>query len=510
MKGSTFKRCTCPEGRKCPRLRGRRHGTWGFDRRVLTSTGVRTLRRSGYETQTTAEAVLERAADLIRLAGGDKRTEARIGDMIFAQSRRGGELPAVEDVRRRLGLRRDLAVSETTAEWLETWYAGKRAKRDSVKRSYRMHLDTWLIPQLGEVPLDRLNSEHIAAMLDQIEVFNAEIRGAAAQGRAPVLDGDVRSRPRITGPETQRRIVATLRNALNEAVRQRRITWNPCSGIELPETAERDTVVWSPAQVGAFLEYADENGHRLALLYRLILLCGLRRGEAIGARWDNLDAGHLTITQTVLQLGGRVVYGKPKTKAGKRKISIPPGIDAMLAKHRDAQRLERWALGEAYEDNGLIFCRKEGSVLHPEAVSRQFKALAVAVGLPPIKLHEGRHTAASLALEASLDVKVVSAALGHSGRRSPGTSTSMCGSRLPTKPPRPWSRWSPGAARAHRRLGRDRPRPFCVHTGPHPALCVHPGERHSDVLPGQRRAWDSNPRARSPLLAVFKTAAIGH
>jgi len=415
MKGSTFKRCTCPEGRKCPRLKERRHGIWGYDRRVLTSTGTRTLRRNGFDTQKAAEAALERVNDLIKLAGGDKRLEARIGDMVFAQSRRGGELPAVEDVRRRLGLRRDLAASETTAEWLETWYAGKRAKRDSVKRSYRMHLDTWLIPQLGEIPLDRLNTEHIAAMLDQIEAFNAEIRSAAAEDRAPVLPGDVRSRPRVTGPETQRRIVATLRNALNEAVRQRRITWNPCSGIELPEAAERDTLVWSPSQVGAFLEYADTTGHRLALLYRLILLCGLRRGEAIGARWDDLDGGHLTIVQTVLQLGGRVAYGKPKTKAGRRMISLPPGIVALLARHREAQQRERWALGEAYEDNGLIFCHEDGSVLHPESVSRSFKALATAAGLPPIKLHEGRHTAASLALEAGLDVKVVSAALGHSG-----------------------------------------------------------------------------------------------
>lgn len=355
--------------------------------------------------------------DLIRLAASDDALERKIGDLIWARTKRGGQLPAVDDVRRRLGLRRDLAASETTGEWLETWLAGKRAKRDSVKRSYRMHLDNWLIPHLGDVPLDRLSTEHIAAMLDQIEIYNAEISAAGAEDRAPVLEGDVRSRPRITGPTTQRRIMATLRGALNEAIRQRRITWNPCAGIELPEQADRETVVWSPHQVGVFLEHAEAAGHRLALLYRMILLCGLRRGEAIGARWADadLEAGRLAVVQTVLQFGGQVVIGKPKTRSGRRLISLPPGIVALLKEHRDSQHRERWEWGEAYQDNGLIFCAEDGSVLSPDAVSRAFRALATAAGLPPIKLHEGRHTAASLALEAGLDIKVVSAALGHSG-----------------------------------------------------------------------------------------------
>jgi len=215
MKGSTFRRCTCPEGRHCPRLKERRHGTWGYDIRVKT-TGAdgRTLRRGGFATQTAAGAALQQVNDLTRLAGGDDTLERKIGDLIFERSKRGGQLPAVEDVKRRLGLRRDLAAGETTGEWLEMWFAGKRAKRESVKRSYRQHMDNWLIPHLGEVPLDRLTSEHIAAMLDQIEVWNAEITAASAEGRAPALDGDVRARPRVTGPTTQRRIMATLRAAL--------------------------------------------------------------------------------------------------------------------------------------------------------------------------------------------------------------------------------------------------------------------------------------------------------
>ena len=155
-------------------------------------------------------------------------------------------------------------------------------------------------------------------MLDQIEVYNAEITAASTEGRAPVLDGDMRTRLRVTGPTTQRRIMATLRAALNEAIRQRRITWNPCAGIELPEQAERETVVWSPEQVGTFLDHADAAGHRLALLYRLILLCGLRRGEAIGARWSDadLDAGRWRSSRLSSSSAARPSSASPRPRAG--------------------------------------------------------------------------------------------------------------------------------------------------------------------------------------------------
>jgi integrase len=185
--------------------------------------------------------------------------------------------------------------------------------------------------------------------------------------------------------------------------------------VELGRLGERGRAVQHLAeQVAIFLDSAAEN--RLGLLFRLVLLRGLRRGEAVGLTWSgvDLDGGHLRVTASILQLGGKVVPGRPKTRAGERFVSLDKETVALLRRHRIAQKRERFAWGAAYEDNDLVFCREDGSPLPPDYVSRRFRELAEAVGLPRLKLHEGRHTAASLALEAGLDVKVVSDQLGHS------------------------------------------------------------------------------------------------
>jgi hypothetical protein len=115
-------------------------------------------------------------------------------------------------------------------------------------------------------------------MFERIGGWNAEIARARDEDRAPVLAGDVRSRPVVTGTATQHRIYATLRNALAAAVRQRRIPWNPCAGVELAAETREPARVYAPEQVAAFLRHAERQGDRLALLYCLVLLRGLRRG----------------------------------------------------------------------------------------------------------------------------------------------------------------------------------------------------------------------------------------
>src|SRR5207244_6820391 len=138
----------------------------------------------------------------------------RVGEML-CKVKRGAPLPAVEDVRRRLGLNGELDRSQLTADWLRTWYAGKRKLRESTARGYGQHLDNWLIPHLGQFPLDRLSPEHISDMFDLIEEYNAEIAAAREAGRRPVLEGDVRKRSNVVGVGTQRRLHATLRKAHN-------------------------------------------------------------------------------------------------------------------------------------------------------------------------------------------------------------------------------------------------------------------------------------------------------
>jgi integrase len=420
------KRCGCrdPEtgrqlGNACPKLRQRHHGFYEAAPRVDTSQGRRKLHRSGFATAAERDDFIGRVRELVRLAEGDRGTRNRIGDLLFEVTRYGGQLPSAEDVRLRLALGRDLGAAMTTGEWLETWHGGKRKLRESTARVYRGHLDNFLIPQLGHIQLDRLTAAHISAMFERIAVWNGEIAAARAEGREPALGGDVRARPVVTGTATQHRIYATLRNALAAAVRQRRIPWNPCAGVELAAETREPARVWSPEQVAAFLRHAERTGDRLTLLYRLVLLRGLRRGEACGLRWADLDLSHgeMRISRTVLQFGGKVTGGQPKTRAGERTVSLDAATIAMLKAHRRRQTAERLAAFGAYDDQGLVFAREDGSPVPPDHVSKHFAALAASASLPRITLHMGRHTAASLALEAGLDIKIVSEQMGHSTTR---------------------------------------------------------------------------------------------
>lgn len=420
MKGSISRRCYCKDddgkelGARCPDLKSSKHGEWEFRTRLTTTTGRKSYRRGGHVRRSEAEAYRDRVRDLLALAKGDTDDLARIGDLLF-RTKRGAELPAVEDVRRRLGLGRDLDRSQTIAGWLEQWYAGKRALRDSTARSYRQHLDLYLIPHLGHFPLDRLSPEHIAALFDTVQEWNDEILAAREAGRAPELVGDVRTRAKVVGNSTQRRIFATLRNALNAALKSpRRIDYNPCDSVEMPAEHREPAQVWSPEQVATFLDATADD--RLALAYRLVLLRGLRRGEVTGLRWTDLDLEQreLRVVLPILQLGGKLVTSRAKTRAGERTVSLDAETSTLLKRHRTVQKRERLQWGEAYQDGDLVFCREDGSPMPPDYVTRHFKELAASAKLPKIRLHDGRHTAASLALEAGLDVKIVSDQLGHS------------------------------------------------------------------------------------------------
>lgn len=155
---------------------------------------------------------------------------------------------------------------------------------------------------------------------------------AGEEGRTPVCEGDIRARYRHVGKATQHRVFATLRNALNVAWKTRRVDQNVCHFVELPPETLEPARVWSPEQVGEFV--ARTEGDRLHLLWRLVLLRGLRRGEVIGLRWADLEHRKLRVTAPILQIAGKVVTGQPKSRAGERVVVLDPGATADLKSHR--------------------------------------------------------------------------------------------------------------------------------------------------------------------------------
>ena len=327
-----------------------------------------------------------------------------------------GQLPAVAEVRRRIGAGADPgAPAATFAEAWQSWLAGKKRLRQSARARIEQIGQHWLIPVLAEVPIERLNSSHCVAVFERIDRINTEIAASSHASRAYVhVDGDVRSRPRLVSVATQHRIYAALREFRNFEMRKtRRMSFNPIYAIELEPEERQEASRWSAEQAAQFLTHASDDP--LGLLFRIVLLRGARRGEACGFRWGgaDLDAGYLTVARPLLLIGANVVEGKPKTQAGERQIWLDDRTITLLREHRKQQLATRLAAGPAWQDNDLIFCKDDGTPWKPDYVSRRFKVLAKAAGLPVIKLHEGRHSAASLTRDADVDPEIRRKTLGH-------------------------------------------------------------------------------------------------
>jgi integrase len=148
----------------------------------------------------------------------------------------------------------------------------------------------------------------------------------------------------------------------------------------------------------------------------LMLTTGLRRGEIAGLRWSDvdLDDAVIAIQHTRVSVDARVVVVEPKTAKGRRSVALDDMTVQALRSHRKAQLQERLKLGKAWQDSGFVFVREDGAPYHPERILVMFKRHAEAAGLPAIRLHDLRHTSATLALAAGVHPKVVQERLGHS------------------------------------------------------------------------------------------------
>jgi integrase len=397
LMGSTYRRCGCVDpatGRllaaACPRLKQRNHGSWFYRIRDAYTRGQ--LRRGGYRTQAEAQAALDQVRQ--KIARGDRGAD-------------------------------DVKSAMTTGEWLEYWLAqksapggisaaGKKISR-STTRSYRSHLDLYLLPALGQIPLAELRPRHISDMFDQLAASDS-------------------SRTRPLGPSSTRRLFATLRAALNAAVKQQQLDHNPVTHLDLPAaprpkalvwTADREArwrrtgnrpsrvMVWTPEQAGHFLASSTEDP--FYPLYHLIALRRLRRGEAVGLRWENLDLGTATliVCEQIIQVGWATERTQPKA-GSERVVALDRWTVEVLKLHQAKQAAELRVLGLTPDSVGWVFTRADGQNVHPNYVSVHFARLITQADLPPIRLHDLRHGAATLALASGADLKVVQEMLGHS------------------------------------------------------------------------------------------------
>ena len=152
------------------------------------------------------------------------------------------------------------------------------------------------------------------------------------------------------------------------------------------------------------------------MLYRLLVLTGLRRGEAVGLRWSDLDlaGGTLTVHRQVVSVAGELIIGPPKSEAGRRTVALDQGTVELLRLRHRRDRIAHWASTDEDFDDTLVFRRSDGQGIHPAYVSRHFTTLVTRHGLPPIRLHDLRHTSASIGLAGGESLLEVSRRLGHS------------------------------------------------------------------------------------------------
>ena len=300
-----------------------------------------------------------------------------------------------------LGKQRDgIAVDAgrmTVGEYLDEWLTGiTPSLRATTAQSYRKLMRDHVIRHVGNVRLVDLAAP-------RIRMLHAEL---LENGRVDTMGG--------LSPTTVATVHRVLSHALKDAVTAGLLPRNPAAIVKPPRRARPQWRVWSAEQVQRFLQAAADD--RLHALWALLVTTGLRRGEALALRWDDVDleAGRLRVQRSFTTAGYEVHLTEPKTAAGRRSVSLDPQTTRILGEHRRRQAEERLRVGPPWNDTGLVFTDELGRAIHPMRAYVLFRELVWRNPLlPRIRLHDLRHTAATLALAAGVHPKVVQERLGH-------------------------------------------------------------------------------------------------
>jgi integrase len=317
------------------------------------------------------------------------------------------------------GFRSKKACEEALAEALAKRRAGELAKpskqtvqafleeqwlpvaasrvRPSTAANYRTNVKVHVVPLLGDVRLQALSP-------NQLNAFYGRLLAGGRRDHRGLAWKSVRN------------IHAMLHKALRDAMRWGYVVRNVADAVDPPNGLAREMQAWTPEQLRAFLTHV--RGDPLFAAWTLFATTGMRRGEVAGLRdLDlDLDAGYAAPRRPRVVVDYAVVVSEPKTRRGRRLLALDPATVAALQQHLDRRaadraKLEAWEV--PWQESGLLFTDFDGSPLHPDVFTRRFRKHVRRAGLPPIRLHDVRHTYATAALAAGVPVKVVSERLGH-------------------------------------------------------------------------------------------------
>ncbi len=282
---------------------------------------------------------------------------------------------------------------QTLRQYLEYWLDAvckPPALRISSYEKYRKLINTYILPALGHIPLQKLTPQHVQALY----------RKKGDDGLSSKMINSIHG---------------VLHKALGNAVRWNLVSRNICDLVSPPRIVKPTIESLTMEQAHKLLEAV--RGHRLEVLLIVALTTGIRRGELLALRWSEVDLEEqrIQVRRTVDYI---TRYGyvetEPKTAAGKRLIALPYFVANILKQHRLQQLEAKLKVGRAWEDRDLVFTDLHGGYFNPRYLGKLFDKVLAEADLPHMRFHDLRHSAATLLLSMGVHVKVVQAILGHS------------------------------------------------------------------------------------------------
>ena len=262
---------------------------------------------------------------------------------------------------------------ETIGTFLRRWLDGKRGHvRSRTSARYEQIVRAHLLPSLARIRLAKLTPQDVAECLQRVEAAGSAYMARGAR--------------------------EVLRTALNQAVRWELVSRNVATLTDAPRHRARQITPLTPGQAAALLKAVAS--HRLEALITVAVGLGLRQGEALGLRWEDidLDAGVLAVRQTLERAGTEPRFGEPKTARSRRTINMPDIVTVALRRHRTRQLEERLAAGPRWHESRLVFTTTIGTTMDKSRLHTVFQGILRGAGLPSIRYHDLRHTAATLLL----------------------------------------------------------------------------------------------------------------
>lgn len=281
----------------------------------------------------------------------------------------------------------NLTVEAYLNEWLDTIVVTR--VRPNTLKNYRVHVDRYLVPDLGRRPLAKLTARELRLYFESL-------------------------RRRAVGPRAIQRAHMTLRAALEDAVREEILDRNVAKLVRVPTPPRAERHPLNVEEVRAFLKATrDERLHAMFVVFALL---GLRRSEVLGLRWEDvdLDGGFLSIKRGLQRIDGKLLVLPPKTARSRRTIPLPPVVVSKLRGHRDTQDAERAALGAKWPDQGYVFTTPIGTPIDPDNCSKLVRAALKQAGVRNVRLHDFRHGCVSVLLGLGVPPRTAMDIVGHS------------------------------------------------------------------------------------------------